>query len=199
MMRHNLILTTALIGILMLAGCKSDSEKNDNGEGPVIVEVNEIPQLSEVSGTIGEGTMKSYLELLADNGDTLDIRYEDAFRGGSANPGDRVYITYQEDTLNQEYAAVVMINLNQLERPWRQFVDGEERTLHLQADGSIVTNNMKTDYKKWKMKDAALLMTYPLNSKEHTLKEVTDTFQITMLSADTLKIAHEGLETVFAH
>lgn len=205
-MKSKSLTISAVLLLLLLAvgpsliscnGCRGESnvEKNQPDTMQVIT-LEEIPTINQVEGTVGDETTMHVLQLITDAGDTLFMEHSDLPIVGGAKVGDRVYVIY--NMIGDEAIISVATNISSLQHLWSQrAADGHKQSLELSAGGHAATYNMASvDYDGWELRDGQLL----LHSSRNAAKEnaaLTDTFDILMLTTDTLVLSNRNLNTVF--
>lgn len=178
---------------LALASCGGNNSKDNKKEkekDTVAVEMNasqNIHSLLEAVGSVGDGTSMNVLELVKENGDTLDIVTTDAQVYGGLECGQKVDVFY--NNFDDESDASMVINLSVLENTW--VLDSNPNAGFTIVDNGVVdTYNMSgRNYNHWKIDMGALLM-----SSDNNGKQKVDTFHLQTLSDDSLVIS--GQKTV---
>lgn len=170
--------------LLVAVSCVENNKQKGQEEKTADVEVNtpqDIHSVLEVVGNIGDGTSMNVLELVKENGDTLDIVTTDAKVFGGLECGQKVDVFY--NNFEDESGASMIINLTVLQNTW--VLDGNPNAGFTIVDGGVVdTYNIKErNYNHWKIDMGALLMSSDYNG---ALK--VDTFHLQTLSDDSLVI-----------
>lgn len=174
----------ALIAVCMLtAGCNSNSNK------PVVTNV-DTTEVTETDTTIyglcGEGTTMHQLELITNDGDTLNFLVNDdedaegdAIMGGLLC-GDKVAVIKKYGT--DEPTAQLIVNLTTLEGKWTSL----DRNFEIVEGGEVLSTvqSESNPYTSWKMLNGRLLMG-------------RDTFDILTLGADSLEL--ENSKGIFVY
>lgn len=138
---------------------------------------------STVYGTCGEGTAMHTLELISDDGDTINYVIsdeEDPVRGGLL-AGDRLAVIATKNAAG-EMQAVKVINLTTLIGHWTSI----DKNFEIQ-EGGVVQSNVKAEnhpWTSWKILNGQLLLN-------------RDTFDIDNLGADSLYL--ENKEGIFIY
>lgn len=172
--------------LLVTVSCvESNNKQKEQEEKTADVEVNtpqDIHSVLEAVGSIGDGTSMDVLELVKENGDTLDIVTTDAKVFGGLECGQKVDVFY--NNFEDESGASMIINLSVLQNTW--VLDGNPNAgFTIVEDGVVDTYNMKDrNYNHWKIDMGALLMSSDYSG---TLK--VDTFHLQTLSDDSLVIS----------
>lgn len=185
-MKRSVYFFLTLMAVCILAGCNSNSNKAVETDA-------DTTQVAETDTTIygicGEGTTMHNLELITNDGDTLNFLVNegnnddddaiDAIRGGLIS-GDKLAVI--RDASAAEPTAAKVINLTTLEGKWTslarnfEIVEGGELLSTLQSE----TN----PYTSWRILNGQLLMG-------------RDTFDILTLGADTLEL--ENSQGIFIY
>jgi hypothetical protein len=204
-MKHFLYIISIIsaLSAVSFEGCKGEKteqqEENDSDSTTIIIEESTLPQFSEARGIIGDGSTMNYIELTTEQGDTMNIRTSGSFVGGGIMEGDEAYVAYCYNDEMEDKLAAVIINISTLSATWTQKgLDGSDQKLQILSDGTINTQGMNTEFKKWKISDGALLMTSYVHSKEHGQLEKTDTFKISTLTEDSLVLSNRKYATAFS-
>lgn len=170
-MRRLFFFTVAVVGLMLMAGCHDRKAVKVMGMNDS-VDV-EADNDSTIYGVCGEGTSMHSLQLIADNGDTLDVFVDDEEPGvvqGGLLAGDRIaLIAYK--SADGEMVAQRVINLTSLLGKWTSI----DKNFEI-VEGGDVVNNVKAEvnpWTSWKIVNGKLLLN-------------TDTFAIDNLGPDSL-------------
>jgi hypothetical protein len=168
---------------LLFAACTGGKKKDK--EPPVtIVSVDDLPEIVEAHGRVGDGSSMNVLQLVKDDGDTLDIvAGNQSVTGGLivGNEVDVVYTLVQGDPIAQ-----VVVNTTALQHLWSQLnEEGKVQSLELDSRGRASTYGMTIDYERWNIQDGLLLLHSPRPVGDERPADV-DTFQIMLLTEDSL-------------
>lgn len=157
---------------ISLGGCKG---KQPKGQAPEIVKETVEIQDSTIYGVCGEGCAMHTLQLITDNGDTLNCMLEgkdgDTFVEvqGGMGIGDKVGVTIQKDSDGIIYVQTA-VNITSLLGKWGSL----DKTFQLNKDGSVDTNIKEPKpYTSWNLINGKLVLS-------------PDTFEITTLGPDSL-------------
>lgn len=169
-----LLLLTLLFPLLF--SCNNNSSTGNNGDADSI----KSDTTKIINGIIGEGTSMHSLELIADN-DSVYILYDESIVVGGAVVGDEVSVLcdYSEEGLT----ALKIINLTALRHLWA--ITGTQGKQHLELDkkGVAISYGMDNYYSRWNVDDVEHLVLVS--------DESTDTFDIQLLTDDSLVISNE--------
>ena len=154
-MRKTVFLTISAAFALLAGSCgnsgKQQSVKEDVPENKEVVLINRD---STIYGICGEGSAMNTLQLLTDNGDTLNLSLEDAREKdkcfGGFQIGDRMAVM-----LKDEQSAKLVINLSALLGNWvmPNPLDGSSEVGFRIKDGGIIEGIEQSSliYKTWKI------------------------------------------------
>ena len=137
-MRRLFFFTVAVVGLMLMAGCHDRKAAKVMGMNDS-VDV-EADNDSTIYGVCGEGTSMHSLQLIADNGDTLDVFVDDEEPGvvqGGLLAGDRIaLIAYK--SADGEMVAQRVINLTSLLGKWTSI----DKNFEIVEGGDIVNNEI---------------------------------------------------------
>ncbi|MBR3442677.1 MAG: hypothetical protein IKG96_03360 [Bacteroidaceae bacterium] len=150
----------------------------------------------EVRGIAGDGTSMNVLELITDHMDTLDIEIPVSMIAGGVQAGDEVDVIYSKT--EDGYMANIAINTTSLQHLWTQpRSTGGTQSLEISPEGHATTYDMPgVDYDAWSIHNGQLL----LHSTRKAAVEssgYTDTFDILLLTPDTLVLGNADTQSVF--
>nr|MBP7472211.1 hypothetical protein [Prevotella sp.] len=176
------ILFVAFLSALIVTGCKNGKVNkaiNSVNEDSLAVDHSD----STIYGVCGEGTGMSVMQLLTDDGDTLNILINDdsdeSIVKGGTFVGDRMAVIASKQ--DGDWVATEVINVNSLIGKWTS-IDKNFDIL----EGGEVKSNVKAESKpwtSWKIYNGKLVLN-------------RDTFDIDDLGADSLYIEnHDGIFT----
>lgn len=194
MMKKAICMVLAAALLFSCDGRKTTEEPSGDSVKVVVKPLDEIPGIYEICGTIGEGTSMNVVECITADGDTVYIENAQAVKGG-LRIGDEVEIIY--NVSKDANVASVAVNLSALQHLWSQRgLDGRRQSLELDSRGRVTTYDMNVDYDSWEVKDGVLLLRSPFKPGEEKPAAV-DTFEIMMLTRDSLVLVHGNLMTEF--
>lgn len=176
-MRRIIYVAMALVALFAASSCKEKKTSaviTANDSLMVAADDND----STIYGLCGEGTTMHNLQLLSDNGDTLDVFIDDAnpdiVQGGLLS-GDRIALIATKDN-SGVYLAQHIINLTSLMGKWVSLDKNFEM-----VEGGEVKNNVKAEtnpWTSWKILNGKLLLN-------------KDTFSIDKLGPDSLYLENK--------
>lgn len=190
----SIVLVSALLQSCFGGSGKTD-DSNENDTTQIKIESMPLPDISEVVGIIGDGTSMNVLEIITENGDTMEIECSNDRVVGGVEVGNKVSITY--NNLGGEYHATTSINISALEHLWTQVgLDGHSQSLELNENGRATTYDMTVEYNKWSIENGMLLLYSPKKiASEQTV--MVDTFEILELNDERLVLMYGDFETIF--
>ena len=190
---------------LLLAACGGDggngddqgSSETDDSLQSVQGTVSQAPDPEELEATIGDGSTMHNIEIVTDQMDTLYVEIEQGLVAGGLRAGQRIDILYRESE-DGTLIASVAVNISALQHLWtRPRSQGGTQSLELNAGGYATTYDMEPlSYDHWALHGGRLLLTC---SKVPGVESsgYTDTFDIMMLTMDTLVISDENGQQVY--
>lgn len=190
-------LSIALAGIATLASCHGKQTSKANDEQATASQM-ATEQDSAFYGHLGEGTGMSVIELVTDQGDTLDLckadenakTYGDII-GEIANYTDRFAVTTRR---NGECVGTAL-NITQLCGRW-QGTAPDSPTLVLGEDGSMTINpGQQPQQGQWHLVNCKLVVRQEATAEEN----LTDTFAVMQLNADSLILQQQGSKAARAY
>lgn len=198
MKKHICIFLSLLTGMTILYSCtggsKENHEKKDSIEVSVLDSIS-VPDIASVVGTAGDGTSMNVLEVVTDEGDTLQIECVNNLIVGGVEVGERVAVTYNNS--GNGFHAMTCINMTALEHLWAQpGADGHKQCIEFNDNGRATTYDMSIEYNAWSLEDGKLLLYSPKKIASEQGAAV-DTFEIMELNEDRLVLMHGNLETEF--
>lgn len=172
-----------LVACICFLSCTGSKKKPD--QPPVtVVPIEEVPDIVEVNGTIGDGTSMNMLELIKPDGDTVNILASSQMVMGGLLVGNQIDVVYS--LVDETPVAQLAINTTALQHLWsQQAADGHKQSLELGSRGRASTYGMTIDYEHWNLQDGFLLLHSPRKPGEERPLQV-DTFQIMLLTEDSL-------------
>ncbi|MCM1079488.1 MAG: hypothetical protein NC344_09850 [Bacteroidales bacterium] len=181
---RNLTYLFALIlfaGICATACVENKTPSQENATDSLCEE----EQDTTVYGICGDGTTMHNLELITNDGDTLNILVDDEESGsetvkGGLLSGDKLAVTVTDNY--GEKAAGVVVNLTTLEGKWTSL----DRNFEI-VDGGEVLSTVQSEtnpYTSWKIHNGKLLMG-------------RDSFDVVSLGADSLEL--ESSKGIFVY
>ena len=186
-MKKTVFFGMMVAGLLILGSCggkqqqKAVDEKKSTSEGYV-------PFDRTIYGLCGEGTAMNTLELITDNGDTLNLSMLNAEEAGQVfgglQTGDRLAVMANDEKTE----ATIVINLNTLLGDWvmPDPIDGSAEVGIRIKEGGVAESIEMTNiiYRTWKIVNGQLEI---LSIREGGGDaEETNLYQILTLGADTL-------------
>ncbi|MDE5986338.1 MAG: lipocalin family protein [Prevotella sp.] len=176
-----LFLAVLLSGILTTACKKKTTVSPDNGADSICEGVSD----TTVYGICGEGTTMHNLELITNDGDTLNLSVNvddsdtDVVKGGLLC-GDKLAVIVTD--IYGEKTAGIVVNLTTLEGKWTSL----DRNFEI-VDGGEVLSTVQSEtnpYTSWKIHNGKLLMG-------------RDSFDVVSLGADSLEL--ENSKGIFVY
>lgn len=196
-MKKIVYLSVALMGILAFVSCEGFGQKGNGDEDTLaVVPLNEIPEIEEVRGRVGDGSSMNVLELITGDNDTLNIEVSASIIAGGLMEGDEMDVIFSR--LDSALVSTIAINVTTLQHLWTQrSSQGGTQSLEINPDGNATTYNMgNIDYDHWSLLDGQLLLHSPrLPGVESS--GYTDTFDILMLTNDTLVLSAGDAQSIF--
>jgi hypothetical protein len=182
-MKHSFSSVLLLASICFCCSCTGGKKKVD--EPPItVVPIEELPDIIEVHGTVGDGSSMNVLQLIEPDGDTLDILTPNQMVMGGLIVGNQIDVVYS--LVDENPVAQLAVNTTALQHLWsQQAADGHLQSLELDSRGRASTYGMNIDYERWNVQDGFLLLHSPRKPGEERPAQV-DTFQILMLTEDSL-------------
>ena len=150
----------------------------------------------EVRGTAGDGSSMNVLELVTDQMDTLSIEIPNSLIAGGVQAGDEVDVLYTKQ--GGILTSTIAINTTALQHLWTQPCStGGTQSLEISPEGHAATYDMPgVDYDSWSIHDGRLLLHSPRKAAVES-SGYTDTFDILLLTSDTLVLGNEQTHSVF--
>ena len=192
-----IIMMAGMLAFAFCKGCGKQEETTEDSAQVKIISVDSItaPKVTDVICTIGDGTSMNVLELITEDGDTINIECSDDMVTGGVNVGDKVDVAYITTDLDSRI--LTCINLTTLEHLWSQkAADGRKQSLELDELGVASTYNMSIDYDRWNLEGGKLLLHSPKQIGSEAAA-VCDTFDIMQLDDERLVLMHGNYETEF--
>ena len=179
-MKHSFLL---LAVICLCYSCTGGKKKP--AEPPItIVPIEEMPDIVEVNGIVGDGSSMNVLQLVKPDGDTIDILTSNQMVMGGLIVGNQVDVVYS--LVDETPVAQLAVNTTALQHLWSQQAEnGHLQSLELDSRGRASTYGMSVDYERWNVQDGFLLLQSPKKPGEERPAQV-DTFQILLLTEDSL-------------
>ena len=182
--------------LLVLSACTGgqtrNSESGVDSDSIALAEWKAENETHEVRGFVGDGSSMNYLEVItADTNDTLNIEISNTLIAGGVKAGDDIDVIYTQ--ADGELVSSIAINVSSLEHLWTQpSSQGGTQSLEIDHDGHATTYNMPgIDYDRWSLLNGQLLLHSPRKAGIEQ-SGYTDTFDILMLTADTLVLGHHA-------
>lgn len=186
-----------ILPLLLFTACEWGTTEN-GGDGDSLQTDSTVDsvQVIETRGTVTDGSSMNVLELVTDKMDTLDIEIPITMVMGGVQEGDEVDVIYTktEDGL----MASIAINTTALQHLWTQpRSTGGTQSLEISPGGHATTYDMSgVDYDSWSISDGRLLLHSPRKAAVES-SGYTDTFDILMLTPDTLVLGNNDTHSVF--
>ena len=167
------------------AACKKKKQSEAATTHPAVsvVPIETIPDFIETHGLIGDGSSINVMQLIEEDGDTLELIISDQIVMGGLIVGDEAYAIY--NIIDESPVAQSAINLTALQHLWSQNTDEGTKSLEIDSRGRATTYNMSIQYDHWTVQDGVLLLSSPRKVGDEKPADV-DTFQIMMLTEDSL-------------
>ena len=184
----------AIVCVSCEIGSRNTAEKE--GEDTLVtVESTELDETKEVRGQVGDGSSMNMLELVTEQLDTLNIEIPGALVAGGVKVGDEVDVIY-----TKEYGSLtssIAINVTALQHLWTQRSSQGTQSIEISPKGVAATYNMPNiEYDHWSILNGRLLLHSPQKAGVES-SGYTDTFDILMLTADTLVLGTENHQSKF--
>lgn len=184
----NIVFVSIISAAMMMGGC-GNKDKQQQNVAEVDSTATEIPnEPVSVYGTCGQGSAMNTLQIITDNGDTLNCSITNAKDSmkvmGGYDVGDRMAVLIDSKTKNVRIA----INETTLLGDWWQPnpIDGTSYMGIRFKDGGTAESLEQNGivYKSWKIKDGKLIITcYREGGVED---DETDSYTISKLDGDSL-------------
>lgn len=185
-MKKLFYITLVMAFAVFVAACKGNKTGNGGSENDSIDNDEALAADSTVYGVCGDGTSMHSLELVTDNGDTINyVIQEDEFGQepvvGGLLAGDRLAVVGYENS-DKELVANKVINITTLLGKWTSI----DKNFEIQEGGSVKSyvQAEQNPWVSWKILNGKLLLN-------------KDTFDIDVLGADSLYL--ENKEGIFAY
>ena len=184
----------AIVCVSCEIGSRNTAEKE--GEDTLAtIESTELDETKEVRGQVGDGSSMNMLELVTEQLDTLNIEIPGALVAGGVKVGDEVDVIY-----TKEYGSLtssIAINVTALQHLWTQRSSQGTQSIEISPKGVAATYNMPNiEYDHWSILNGRLLLHSPQKAGVES-SGYTDTFDILMLTADTLVLGTENHQSKF--
>lgn len=177
-MRRTTFMASLLLAVLLLAGCNGKKNDATVADGDTATQATQITDTT-VYGICTDGAMNSFglkqddgkvLQLVEDQNDSLPVVY------GGLLDGDELAVTYYADKQDQMNIATRVINLTTLRAHWQSL----DRDFQLLKGGQVQSNQQGETHPwvSWSIYNGHLLLN-------------KDTFDITLLSADSLYLEND--------
>lgn len=183
-------LLTACVGSTTGGASENDSTLSVQGT------VNRIEDAKEIEATIGDGTTMHTVEVVTDQMDTLYVEIENGSVCGGLRAGQRIDLLYRRT--DDAFVAITAVNISALLHLWtRERSPQGTQSIELNAGGRAATYDMDPAvYHSWALHGGQLLLTCnPIPGVEQS--GYTDTFDIMLLTADTLVISNQHGQQVY--
>lgn len=179
--------------IITIASCNSKSKSEDEDSDIHIVNIHTD---STLYGICGPNSTKDTFFFITESEDTLKlVLKEETSLKGSLIEGNRLAVVLQE---SQKDVAVSVINISQLLGEWVEPNPIEEGALEgvqlLEGGAATSINSRSTFYKSWNIYNGKLVLV-STGSDFASSEEMVDTFSITLLTQDSLRL--KGIEYQF--
>ena len=184
--------------LMLLTACEWGTTQN-GGESDSLQKLDsvaEIVKVIETRGTVTDGSSMNVLEIVTDKMDTLDIEIPVSMVAGGVQEGEEVDVIYTKT--DEGLKATIAINITALQHLWTQpRSTGGTQSLEISPEGHAATYDMPgVDYDSWSILDGRLLLHSPRKAAVES-SGYTDTFDILMLTPDTLVLGNDNTHSVF--
>ena len=186
-----------ILPLAVMSSCEWGTTTNGGNDDSLEVDsIVDSTMVYEVRGIAGDGTSMNVLELVTDGLDTLDIEIPVSMIAGGVQAGDEVDVIYSKT--DDGYMANIAINTTALQHLWTQpRSTGGTQSLEISPEGHASTYDMPgVDYDAWSILNGQLLLHSPRKAAVES-SGYTDTFDILLLTADTLVLGNEQTHSVF--
>ena len=183
--------------LFVFTACEWGTTENGGGSDSLLTDsVAEVVNGIETRGTITDGSSMNVLEIVTDKKGTLDIEIPVTMVAGGVQEGEEVDVIYSKT--DEGLIATIAINLTSLQHLWTQpRSTGGTQSLEISPEGHATTYDMPgVDYDSWSILDGRLLLHSPRKAAVES-SGYTDTFDILLLTPDTLVLGNEQTHSVF--
>jgi len=176
--------------ICTLNACNNTQPKETKKKTKTIRVTQKTPSIIETRGIMCDGSSMNVLQIAEYDGDTLDIIAPDQMIMGGLIVGDEVDVVYSMSDSNM--VARTAVNVSALQHLWSQHIGGgQKKSLQLDEKGLASTFNMNIQYDRWDVSNGMLMLSTPKKVGDERPVSI-DTFQIMMLTEDSLVILHNS-------
>lgn len=181
MMKKSFLWAALTLGFMTLAGCNNKKSEPANADNDTTATTETIISDTTAYGVCMDGAMHSFslkqedgkvLQLLKDvgDGDSVSVVF------GGLLDGDELAVTYYSSEEEQMNVATRVINLTTLRAHWRSL----DRDFEIEKGGTVKSNQQGETHPwaTWRIYNGHLLLN-------------ADTFDITMLDADSLYLEND--------
>lgn len=189
---------TVGMGLVSCDGCKQTPKEGmpDSLLAAADSLENTQPEVNELRGTVGDGTTMHVLQLIQEDGTPIELELVNGPAMGGMEVGDEMSVIVGES--NGQPTAALAVNVSALQHLWSMRApDGRVQSLEMNPNGRATTYNMSpAAYDAWELRDGLLLLHTLQNAAKENVS-LTDTFEILMLSDDSLVLSRHDIPTKF--
>lgn len=175
----------------MISGCGGKKSGTSETDSDTVNTADLAVKDKTLYGICGEATAMNTLQLITDNGDTLNISIEHA-RDNNMVFGGLECMNKMAVLLAPDSSAIEVINLSSILGNWVEPnpLDGSSmQGLTIKESGIATSIENTVTYKTWRIFNGKLLLTY-INEGSMNDNETVDTFDIKSLGNDSLTISN---------
>src|SRR5574344_537138 len=190
-MKYFKLLIVCLLSTFMISGCGGKRSGASEVDSDTVSAADLAVKDKTLYGICGEATAMNTLQLITDNGDTLNISIEHA-RDNNMVFGGLEVMNKMAVLLAPDSSAIEVINLSSMLGNWVEPnpLDGSSmQGLTIKESGIATSIENTVTYKTWRIFNGKLLLTY-INEGSMNDNETVDTFDIKSLGNDSLTISN---------
>jgi hypothetical protein len=190
-MKHFRLLIIGLLTTWIISGCGGKKNEVSENDSDSVSTADIASKDKTLYGICGEGTAMNTLQLITDNGDTLNISIEHA-RDNNMVFGGLENMNKMAVLLAPDSSAIEVINMSTLLGNWIEPnpIDGSSmQGLTIKESGIATSIDNSVTFKTWRIFNGKLLLTY-ISEGSMNDDEVVDTFDIKSLGHDSLTISN---------
>lgn len=190
-MKYFKLLIVCLFSTFMISGCGGKKSGTSETDSDTVNTADLAVKDKTLYGICGEATAMNTLQLITDNGDTLNISIEHA-RDNNMVFGGLECMNKMAVLLAPDSSAIEVINLSSILGNWVEPnpLDGSSmQGLTIKESGIATSIENTVTYKTWRIFNGKLLLTY-INEGSMNDNETVDTFDIKSLGNDSLTISN---------
>ena len=183
--------------LMLFTACEWGTTQNGGDNDSLLTDsIIDSVKVIETRGTVTDGSSMNVLEIVTDKMDTLDIEIPVSMVAGGVQEGEEVDVIYTKT--DEGLVATIAINISSLQHLWTQpRSTGGTQSLEISPEGHATTYDMPgVDYDSWSIVDGRLLLHSPRKAAVES-SGYTDTFDILLLTPDTLVLGNEQTHSVF--